>query len=52
MRDVFQQELHEVQQRLVEIAELVAEAMRKATTAFQDSDIALAEQVIVEDACP
>ena len=25
MRDVFQQELHEVQQRLVEIAELVAE---------------------------
>ena len=50
MRDVFQQELHEVQQRLVEIAELVAEAMRKGTTAFQDSDISLAEQVIEEDA--
>jgi phosphate transport system protein len=50
MRDVFQQELHEVQQRLVEIAELVAEAMRKGTTAFQASDIALAEQVIEEDA--
>ena len=50
MRDVFQQELHEVQQRLVEIAELVAEAMRKATTAFQDSDITLAEEVIDEDA--
>lgn len=50
MRDVFQQELHEVQVRLVEIAELVAEAMRKATTAFQESDIALAEQVIEEDA--
>ena len=50
MRDVFQQELHEVQQRLVEIAELVAEAMRKATTAFQDNDISLAEQVIEEDA--
>ena len=50
MRDVFQQELHEVQQRLVEIAELVAEAMRKATTAIQDSDITLAEQVIEEDA--
>ena len=50
MRDVFQQELHEVQQRLVEIAELVAEAMRKATTAFQSSDISLAEQVIEEDA--
>ncbi|AXE55140.1 phosphate signaling complex protein PhoU [Aurantimicrobium sp. MWH-Uga1] len=50
MRDVFQQELHEVQQRLVEIAELVAEAMRKGTTAFQNSDIALAEQVIEEDA--
>lgn len=50
MRDVFQQELQEVQQRLVEIAELVAEAMRKATTAFQDSDITLAEEVIEEDA--
>ena len=50
MRDVFQQELHEVQQRLVEVAELVAEAMRKGTTAFQTSDIALAEQVIEEDA--
>ncbi|MEY4997108.1 MAG: hypothetical protein RLY59_512 [Actinomycetota bacterium] len=50
MRDVFQQELQEVQQRLVEIAELVAEAMRKGTTAFQNSDIALAEQVIEEDA--
>ena len=50
MRDVFQQELQEVQQRLVEIAVLVAEAMRKATTAFQDSDITLAEEVIEEDA--
>lgn len=50
MREVFQQELHEVQGRLVEIAELVSEAMRKATTAFQESDIALAEQVIEEDA--
>lgn len=50
MRDVFQQELQEVQQRLVEIAELVADAMRKGTTAFQESDIALAEQVIEEDA--
>lgn len=50
MRDVFQQELHEVQKRLVEIAELVAEAMRKGTTAFQTSDIAMAEQVIEEDA--
>ena len=50
MRDVFQQELQEVQQRLVEIAELVAEAMRKGPTAFQNSDIALAEQVIEEDA--
>lgn len=50
MRDVFQQELHEVQHRLVEIAELVAEAMRKGTTAFQTSDNALAEQVIEEDA--
>lgn len=50
MREVFQQELQEVQLRLVEIAELVAIAIKKGTDAFQNSDIALAEQVIEEDA--
>jgi phosphate transport system protein len=50
MREVFQQELHEVQQRLVEVAELVAIAMKQSTDAFQNSDITLAEQVIEDDA--
>ncbi len=49
MREVFQQELREVQGRLVEIASLVADSMGRATTAFNDSDIALAEQVIAGD---
>ena len=46
MREVFQQELAEVQQRLVQIAELVEVAIQQATTAFRTSDVALAEQVI------
>ncbi|MBO9578675.1 MAG: phosphate signaling complex protein PhoU [Microbacteriaceae bacterium] len=50
MREVFQQELREVQGRLVEIAGLVADSMTRATTAFNESDIALAEQVIAGDA--
>jgi len=50
VREVFQQELREVQGRLVEIATLVADSMSRATGAFNDSDIALAEQVIAGDA--
>lgn len=50
MREVFQQELHEVQDRLVRISELVEVAIRDATTAFRKSDVALAEQVIDNDA--
>ena len=50
MREVFQQELREVQERLVEIATLVSDSMARATGAFNDSDIALAEQVIAGDA--
>ncbi len=50
MREVFQQELREVQGRLVEIAGLVADSMARATTAFNGSDVALAEQVIAGDA--
>lgn len=46
MREVFQQSLHEVQERLVEIAGLVEVSIQKATTAFAQSDVALAEQVI------
>jgi phosphate transport system protein len=50
MREVFQQELEELQTRLVEIAKLVAIAIDKATKAFNDSDVTLAESVIEEDA--
>ncbi|MEO5535661.1 MAG: phosphate signaling complex protein PhoU [Pseudolysinimonas sp.] len=49
MREVFQQELREVQDRLVEIASLVADSIQKATTAFNESNVALAEIVIEED---
>ncbi|KAA9131125.1 phosphate signaling complex protein PhoU [Microbacterium caowuchunii] len=49
MREVFQQSLDEVRVRLVEISELVAEAMDKATRAFGTSDVALAEEVIEND---
>lgn len=49
MREVFQQELREVQDRLVEIADLVAESIEKATQAFNESNVSLAEEVIAED---
>jgi phosphate transport system protein len=49
MREVFQQELTEVRERLVTIAELVATSIERATTAFNDSDVSLAELVIAED---
>jgi phosphate transport system protein len=49
MRELFQQSLDEVRVRLVEISELVAEAIEKATTAFGTSDVALAEEVIEND---
>lgn len=49
MREVFQQELREVQSRLVEISELVEIAIQRATRAFRDSDVALAEAVIDAD---
>jgi len=49
MREVFQQELREVQERLVEISTLVANSIEKATQAFNESDVALAETVIEDD---
>jgi phosphate transport system protein len=49
MREVFQQELAEVQERLVEIAALVAESIDNATRAFNEVNVALAEQVIEDD---
>ena len=50
MREVFQQELHEVQSRLVEISKLVTISIETAPNAFGNSDVVLAEQVIDEDA--
>ncbi|GGH43522.1 phosphate signaling complex protein PhoU [Microbacterium album] len=50
MREVFHQSLEDVQSRLVEIAELVTIAIDKATRAFGTSDVALAEEVIADDA--
>lgn len=49
MREVFQQELREVQERLVEIADLVAVSIDNATRAFSTSDVSLAETVIADD---
>lgn len=49
MREVFQQELREVQDRLVEIAGLVAVSIENATRAFNESDVSLAESVIADD---
>ncbi|WP_173923673.1 phosphate signaling complex protein PhoU [Agromyces sp. Marseille-P2726] len=49
MREVFQQELREVQDRLVEAADLVVESIEKAVRSFNTSDVALAEEVIAAD---
>ncbi|MDM4763763.1 phosphate signaling complex protein PhoU [Galbitalea sp. SE-J8] len=49
MRELFQQELREVQERLVEIAGFVSVSIDSATRAFNDSDVSLAETVIAND---
>lgn len=49
MREVFQQELREVQDRLVQMATLVETSIDLATRAFNDSDVSLAERVIADD---
>ena len=49
MRDVFQQELSEVQDRLVDIANHVIVSIESAVRAFGDSNVQLAEQVIATD---
>jgi phosphate transport system protein len=50
MRQVFQQELREVQDRLIEISEMVEKSIAQAIEAFNDSNVALAEEVITADA--
>lgn len=49
MRAVFQQELRDVQDRLVEISELVTDSITKATQSFNESNVSLAEDVIEND---
>ena len=49
MREVFQQELTEVRERLVTIADMVATSIEHATRAFNESDVTLAETVIADD---
>jgi len=49
MREVFQHQLHEVQARLVDISELVANAITQAEKAFNSPDVRLAETVIATD---
>lgn len=49
MRKVFQAELEEVQTRLVELTDEVAQAVTKAVEAFSSSDVQLAESVISND---
>ena len=49
MREVFQAELREVQDRLVEIATLVSVSIDNATRAFNESNVSLAETVIADD---
>jgi phosphate transport system protein len=46
VRQVFQNELHEVQDRLVEISDSVAKIMEKGSAAFLGSDVAKADEAI------
>ncbi|GAB3743768.1 phosphate signaling complex protein PhoU [Microlunatus parietis] len=49
MRDSYREQLDEILNDLVEMSQLVAEAVRAATTALLESDIHQAEQVITRD---
>jgi phosphate transport system protein len=50
VRKVFQEELIQVGEDLIEISKLVTEAIQNATAAFEGADIDLAEEVIAADA--
>ncbi|TKV27461.1 phosphate signaling complex protein PhoU [Arthrobacter sp. NamB2] len=50
MRKVFQAELHQIGEELIEISQLVSEAIQKANSAFQGADTELAQEVIAADA--
>lgn len=46
MRELFQQELSEVQERLVDLSSTVTEIMEKASAAFLNSDVKKADEAI------
>jgi phosphate transport system protein len=50
VRKVFQEELAQVGEDLIEISKLVSEAIVKATTSFEVADVDLAQDVIAADA--
>jgi phosphate transport system protein len=50
MRDTFHDELDQIGTELVDMSRMVASAMSRATAALLDADIALAEEVISDDA--
>lgn len=50
MRKVFQAELHQIGEELIEISHLVSDAIKKANSAFQSADTELAQDVIAADA--
>jgi phosphate transport system protein len=50
VRKVFQAELHQIGEELIEISQLVSEAIQKANSAFQGADTELAQEVIAADA--
>lgn len=50
MRKVFQAELLQIGEGLIEISQLVSDAIQKANSAFQGADTELAQEVIAADA--
>ena len=50
MRKVFQAELHQIGEELIEISKLVSDAIQQGSTAFQGADTELAQEVIAADA--
>ena len=50
MRKVFQAELHQIGEGLIEISSLVSDAIERSTAAFAAADLQAAEEVIAADA--
>ncbi|HLY33697.1 MAG TPA: phosphate signaling complex protein PhoU [Jatrophihabitantaceae bacterium] len=50
MRDIFHDELDDIGKQVIEMTKLVAVAMERATSALLDANVALADQVMQDDA--